>query len=83
MAYFQSKLRLKCNKIFKYFCDNQDYFTAKLVDSDTSPNACPDLEVITKEMRISITKNEIFSVFSPQIFMTLPQQKTDINIFVL
>lgn len=65
MAYFQSKLFLKCSKIFKYFRDNQDYFTATLVDSNTSPNVCPDLEVITKEMRISITKNEIFSVFSP------------------
>lgn len=61
MTYFQSKLFLQCCKIFKYLLDNQDYFIVKLVDSGTSPNVYSDPKVI-KKMRISITKNETFSV---------------------
>lgn len=69
MTYFFSKLFLKCSKTFKCFLDNQDDFTVKLVDSARSSNVYSDLEVIIKNvMRISITKNETFSVSCLKIY---------------
>lgn len=53
------------------------------MDSNTSPKVPPELEVITKEMRISISKNETFSAFAPKIYTTLSQQGIEINDLVL
>lgn len=52
---------------FRHFLDNQDDFTAKLVDNNTSSKVYLQLEMITREMMTSITNSEWFSVFYPNL----------------